>query len=183
MSALLRNLVLLSVFAFLFGCNKVNPPQEGAANTPAEASAVKALEVEEASKQLIRNWAAELNKSNLAYLDQVIHPDFVDHNPFPGVPATKAGYIATLTKAQREWFPGIQIEVRDVLAGGDKVAFRVGVKAKHVGNVMGAPGTGKDLAWEAFGIYRVKDGMLIERWELLDSFSFMSQLGLAKMAQ
>jgi len=177
MKALFRALVLVSVSLALIACNKPNADEAAAG-----AAAIKNLETAAANKQVILNWATELNKSNLAYLQEVIHPDFVDHNPFPGVPANKEGYIATLTKAHQEWFPGIQVEVVDVLAGDDKVAFRVNVKAKHVGNVMGAPGTGKDLAWEAYGIYRVQDGKLIERWELLDSFSFMSQLGMAKMA-
>ncbi len=136
-----------------------------------------------ANKQVVSNWVKELNRSNLAYLDQAIHKDFVDHNPFPGVPATKAGYISLLTKAHKEWFPGIQVKIEDMVAEGDKVAVRLSVKAKHQGNVMGAPATGKELAWGAYGIYRVQDGQLIERWEMLDSFSFMSQLGLAKATQ
>ena len=149
----------------------------------AKASAAeRALKLEQANIQVIKDWAEALNQENLGFLQEVIHPDFIDHNPFPGVPATKVGYIATLTKAHKEWFSGLKVEILDILAGGDKVAFRVKVKAKHIGNVMGAPGTGKELNWEAFGIYRVKDGQLIERWELLDSFSFMSQLGLAKLA-
>ncbi len=176
MATLLRSMMLVSLAAVLFACTQPQP-------TEADAKAAAALATAEANKQVILKWAEELNKSNLAYLQEVIHPDFIDHNAFPGVPANKEGYIATLTKAHQDWFPGIQVQVLDVLAGDDKVAFRVAVKAKHVGNVMGAPGTGKDLAWEAFGIYRVKDGKLIERWELLDSMSFMAQLGLAKMAQ
>jgi len=75
------------------------------------------------------------------------------------------------------------VTIEDIVAQGDKVAVRLSVKAKHVGNVMGAPGTGKDLSWDAYAIYRLKDGQLIDRWEMLDSFSFMSQLGLAKAAQ
>ena len=137
----------------------------------------------QANKQVLQNWVMELNRSNLPYLDQVIHKDFVDHNPFPGVPANKEGYISLLTKAHKEWFPGIQVKIEDIVAEGDKVALRLSVKAKHQGNVMGAAPTGKELSWDAYAIYRVQDGQLIERWEMLDSFSFMSQLGLASATQ
>lgn len=168
MKKLLYPILLLVLLSFLSSCDN---------------KAKAELALAEANKQVLIKWAEELNKSNLAYLDEVIHKDFIDHNAFPNVPATKEGYIAMLSNAHKDWFPGIQVKIVDLVAGGDKVAFRVMVEAKHVGNVMGAKGTGKLLKWEAFAIYRLKDGQLIERWELLDSMSFMSQLGLAKMVQ
>lgn len=134
------------------------------------------------NKKVVKTWVEQLNVENMDYLDQVIHPQFVDHNPFPGVLPNKEGYIGLLKKAHAEWFPHIQVTIEDMVAEGDKVAVRLSVVAKHTGTVMGAPPTGKTLKWDAYAIYRVKDGMLIERWEMLDSFSFMSQLGLAKMA-
>ena len=119
----------------------------------------------------------------MVYLQEVIHKDFVDHNPFPGVPANKEGYISLLTLAHAEWFPDIKVTIIDMVAEKDKVALRLSVTATHTGTVMGAPATGKALKWDAYAIYRLKDEQLIERWEMLDSFSFMSQLGLATMAQ
>ena len=134
------------------------------------------------NKAVMTRWVNELNNSNMAYLDEVIHKDFVDHNPFPGVPANKVGYISLLTKAHADWFPDIKVTIVDMVAEGDKVALKLSVTATHTGTVMGAPATGKNLAWDAYAIYRLKDGQLIDRWEMLDSFSFMSQLGLAQMA-
>jgi len=163
---------ILLVFFFLAGC-QVAPVKVAEKNNDVTAK----------NTAVMKQWVAELNRSNLPFLQEVIHEDFVDHNPFPGVPANKAGYISLLTKAHHEWFPGIQVTIEDIVAGDDKVAVRLSVKAKHVGNVMGAPGTGKELSWDAYAIYRLKDGQLIDRWEMLDSFSFMSQLGLAKAAQ
>ena len=135
----------------------------------------------ERNKSVMRKWVEELNASNLECLGEVIHPDFVDHNPFPGATPDKKGYIALLTTAHEEWFPGIQITIEDMVAEADKVAVRLSVKAKHAGPALGSKPTGNDLAWDAYAVYRLKDGRLVDRWEMLDSMSFMAQLGLARM--
>ncbi len=133
------------------------------------------------SKEVLLKWVNELNNNNMAALDDIIHPGFIDHNPFEGVTPDKEGYISLLKLAHAEWFPDIKVNVEDMVGEGDKVAVRLSVTATHTGNVMGAEPTGKPLAWNAYAIYRVKDGKIFERWEMLDSFAFMSQLGLARL--
>ena len=167
-------------FAFILGCSLILLTGCEKKNGPAEA-ALAAQTTAVANQAVMAKWVEELNKENMAYLDEVIHKDFVDHNAFPGVTPDKAGYISLLKLAHAEWFPGIQVKVIDMVAQGDKVALRLSVEAVHKGNVMGAPATGKTLKWDAYAIYRLKDGQLIERWEMLDSFAFMAQLGLAQM--
>ena len=166
-------LILLALMAPLAACEKKGGPGD---------AAIKAAALAEANKKVVARWVDELNKENMGYLQEVIHNDFVDHNPFPGVTPNKEGYIKLLTLAHAEWFPGIQVKIEDAVAQGDKVALRLSVEAVHKGTVMGAPPTGKTLTWGAYAIYRVKDGQLIERWEMLDSASFMMQLGLMQMA-
>ncbi|MDT8447277.1 MAG: ester cyclase [bacterium] len=148
----------------------------------AKSKAEQALATAEANKALILRWANELNAGNLDYLQVLLHKDFVDHSAFPGAPNDKAGYMAAMNQAYKEWFADMQIRVDQVMAEGDRVSYRVYVTAIHKGNVMGAAPTGKKIAWQDFGFYRVQEGQLIERWELLDSAAFMMQLGLLKPA-
>ena len=171
--ALALGLVILAT-----GCHK----------KPAEPDpAVLALQATQATetqnKKVIEAWAEAMNHGDLAYLEKVIHPDFVDHAAFPGYPPTKAGYLDLMKLAQAEWFGNMHVNLLNTVAEGDLVMIRVDASAVHKGTVMGAKPTGKELKWASWGLYRLKDGMLIERWEQLDSFAFMSQLGLAKMAQ
>ncbi len=135
------------------------------------------------NKEVIQKWVTELNQSNLGHLKEVLHEDFVDHNPLPGVPGNKAGFIGMLTNSHRNLFPGIQVKIEDMVAEEDKVSVRMTVKAKHVGTVLGAVGTGKELTWNAYAIYRLKDGQVVDRWKIIDSYGFLSQIGVAKVAQ
>ena len=170
-------LALLLVL-LLAGCHK-KPAEPDPALVAAQAS--RATEAQ--NKKVIEAWAEAMNRGDLAYLEQVIHPDFVDHAAFPGYPPTKTGYLDLMKMAQSEWFGEMKVNLLNIVAEGDMVMIRVDASAVHKGTVMGAKPTGKELKWASWGLYRLKDGMLIERWEQLDSFAFMAQLGLAKMAQ
>jgi predicted ester cyclase len=58
-----------------------------------------------------------------------------------------------------------------MVAEGDKVAIRYTWKATHTG-------TGKKIAVKGMEIDRISAGKIAEIWELLDSQSMMTQLGI-----
>ena len=76
----------------------------------------------------------------------------------------------------------IQAEVQDVIASGDQVALRQIVKAKHTGDLLGMPASGRQLQWDAVDIYRVNDdGKISEQWAFEDFAAILSQAGGVKL--
>jgi steroid delta-isomerase-like uncharacterized protein len=105
--------------------------------------------------------------------------DFVDHEPMPGIPPTKAGTKEVLT-VMRAGFPDMRFDVEDILADGDKVVARLHVTGTQTGSFVGIPATGRKIDVAAIDIVRfADDGLAHEHWGVMDVMSIMQQLGVA----
>jgi predicted SnoaL-like aldol condensation-catalyzing enzyme len=45
------------------------------------------------------------------------------------------------------------------------------------GEFMGIPPTGREVAFDVIDIVRVRDGQLVEHWNVVDAMALMTQLG------
>ena len=85
-----------------------------------------------------------------------------------------AGFIGALSD--------IQAEVQDAIVSDDLVALRQVVKARHTGDLLGMPATGKSIQWDAVDIYRVNDeGKISEQWAFEDFAAILTQAGGVKL--
>jgi predicted ester cyclase len=76
----------------------------------------------------------------------------------------------------------IDAQTQDVIASGDQVALRQVVKARHTGNLLGMPATGRSIQWDAVDIYRINDaGKITEQWAFEDFAAILSQAGDVKL--
>ena len=74
--------------------------------------------------------------------------------------------------------PDLNAVEQDLIASGDLVAIRLVVTATHSADLLGIPGSGRRVTWDAVDIYKVTDdGKISEEWALDDMASFASQLG------
>lgn len=55
--------------------------------------------------------------------------------------------------------------------------FRYRFRGTHQGELMGIPGTGKQVTLAGVAIYRLANGRIVEFWNFLDNLSLMQQLG------
>ena len=132
----------------------------------------------EDNKALIREIIEEVwNRGNLAAVDRYFAPDYVDHTPFPGQGPGPEGYRQVVT-AIRDAFPDLYLTLGDILAEGDRVAFRYTMEGTHQGDFVGIPPTGKPFSVEGMIIARVVDSKAVERWANLDTLGLMQQLGV-----
>ena len=132
----------------------------------------------EENKALFRRFMDELaNKGNLGIVDELVAPDFVEHEPLP--PDAPGGREAPrwLFAMMRDAFPDLHITLDDELAEGDRVVARLTVRGTQRGEIMGIPPTGNSIAYTAIDIVRVADGKLVEHWGVSDQLSFLQQLG------
>ncbi len=109
-------------------------------------------------------------------LEDVIAADVVDHTPFPGVPSGRQG-VKAIFDGFRSAFPDFRAEVFDMVAEDDKVVTYKAFSGTHRGEFMGIPPTGRDVSFRVIDIVRMRDGQVVEHWNVVDLMGLMQQLG------
>ncbi len=80
-------------------------------------------------------------------------------------------------------FPDLHITVGVTVSEGDKVASFLTCRATHNGDALGVAATGQAVVFNAMSIARIKDGKIIEGWNVLDLMSAYAQIGATKVAE
>ena len=132
----------------------------------------------DANKRIARRLLEELfEHGNLAAADELVHPDFVNHEAPPDNPQGPEGLKETVTWLRGLWGP-MRAEIEDEIVEDDKVVARVTMYGRHLGEFLGKPPTGKEFAVEHIHIWRIADGQVIEHWSVRDDLGQALQLGL-----
>ncbi|MES2459226.1 MAG: ester cyclase [Armatimonadota bacterium] len=82
-----------------------------------------------------------------------------------------------------EAFPDIHVTVDVMVAEGDKVATSLTCRATHKGDALGVAATGQVVEFRAMTIARIKDGKVIEGWNILDLMSVFQQIGAMRVSE
>jgi predicted ester cyclase len=134
--------------------------------------------VSEQNKQVVRRVLDELfDKGDLDAADELIHPDFVNHEAPADNPQGPEGLKETISWLRGLWGP-MRAEIEDEISEGDKVVARVTMHGHHVGEFLGKQPTGEGFATKQIHIYRIEDGKVIEHWSVRDDLRQGLQLGL-----
>ena len=130
----------------------------------------------EENKALIRRFVEEVqNQHNLAAIDELYSPGFVDHSGnanVPGIEGMKA-FFSMMFAA----FPDMHFTIRLQLAEGDQVMTYKTFHGTHQGHFLGIPPTGKQVAVDVIDILALKDGRITEHWTVSDMLGMLQQLG------
>jgi predicted ester cyclase len=81
--------------------------------------------------------------------------------------------------AFRAAFPDFRATIHDQIAEGDKVVTRKVFHGTHHGELMGVAPTGRPVEIEVIDIVRVKNGRIVEHWNVVDRLGLLQQLGVA----
>jgi predicted ester cyclase len=79
----------------------------------------------------------------------------------------------------RAAFPDATTTLEDILAEGDRVAYRLTIHGTHRAVFQGIPPTGKPVTVSFTAIVRIEDGRVVEEWGGLDLFDLRQQLQTA----
>jgi len=74
-------------------------------------------------------------------------------------------------------FSDTTIAIEDMVAEGDRVAFRAITRTTHTADFMGIPASGKQIAVPIIGIARLAGDKIAEWWNSPDRLSWMQQIG------
>ena len=174
MKKLLMILPLALILCFMVSC------QHKEAIVELETFKAQA-EIEEQNKDLTKQYYTELDKTNIeeldTFVDKFISPDFVLHLP-GGVDIRGKKGIKDYYAGSKMAFPDASHTVDDVIAEGNKVAFRATTKGTHQGEFMGIQPSGNDIKVTFDGFCQIQEGKIVEWWSEYDALGMMMQLGM-----
>ncbi len=119
-----------------------------------------------------------LNKGDVSVFDQLLHPDYVNHDmpvPAPGI----AGFNAIIGMFKGA-FPDMHVTVEESIAEGNQVATRGYFTGTHKGDFMGIKPTGKSFKVSYTDMWKAEGDKLKENWVQMDMVGLMQQLGVMK---
>ena len=121
------------------------------------------MSVEE-NKALVRRFLQAHAKGDLDTLEQMLAPDFVNHNLLPGQRPGREGYLRAHTEYHAA-YSHTRYVIEKQLAEGDEVVTTFSASAIHDrGEWMGLVPTGKEFKPLLVLIHRIVGGKIAEEW-------------------
>jgi predicted ester cyclase len=130
------------------------------------------------NRDLVRLAFRSLKSGDLEAVDELFHPEFVNHEAAQGRPDGPEGMKETATWL-RATFENISFEEQGIVAEDDRVVIRILFKGTHRGELFGIPPTGQSFEIQQFHEYRIQDGKIAEHWACRDDLGMLRQLGVA----
>ena len=128
----------------------------------------------ERNEALVRRMFAEMASAN-PRIDEIFAEDWVNNDP--QLPLKGREGARQLLELFRGGFPDMQVQITGILSDGDWVAASFDVTGTNTGPMMGHPPTGKPVKLAGVGLFRIRDGKVIENRVVADFLGMMQQLG------
>ncbi|MFD2718858.1 ester cyclase [Hymenobacter monticola] len=131
----------------------------------------------EENKAIIRRFNHEgIAQGNVATLNELLAPDFLNHSAPAGMDAGPGGMHYFFLHILQPALSNLQVEIHDQVAEGDKVTTRKAIKGLHTGELLGLAPTQQPVSIDVIDIYQLREGKLIGHWGLTTLADVMSQL-------
>jgi serine phosphatase RsbU (regulator of sigma subunit)/predicted ester cyclase len=119
---------------------------------------------EEKNKALVRRFVEAQVEKDLAALEEMLAPDFVDHSVLPGQGTTREDYLQDVAEEQAA-SSDAKLSIEDQMAEDDRVMTRLAIHGSHDQKMFtGGPPTGVNFNFTGIIINRVVGGKIVEEW-------------------
>lgn len=118
-----------------------------------------------------------INQKNLAVVDEICSPDFVEHDPLPGQDPGAAGLKQWFAQHYFAAFPDCHWTLHEMVAEGDYVMARWTWTGTHQGPFLGIPATNTRVTVAAWTSDHVVNGTFMDSRILMDALGMLQQLG------
>jgi predicted ester cyclase len=131
---------------------------------------------------LTRFWTEVWDQGKLEVVDEIFHPNFVDHGLAPGLTKQGPDGAKEAVMQFRTAIPDLYLKIEHMVAEGDKVLTRWesgGTQSGPLASARGTiPPTGKKAVVRGFTLNRLEDGRIIDAWDNFDIMGMLQQLGV-----
>jgi ketosteroid isomerase-like protein len=109
-------------------------------------------------------------------LDDLLAPDFCDHDAPPGYGSGLAEHLR-LVADMAAGAEGRRLRILAVVAGEASVAVRLETTWTQRGDLFGIPADGRQVVLGSMDLYRLRDGRIAECWHVEDLAGLARRLG------
>jgi steroid delta-isomerase-like uncharacterized protein len=120
-------------------------------------------------------WDATDRLKDPAAVDRFLAPNYVRHSSEGDY--SREDFARMLADLYRG-FPDLSSSVADLIADGDRVAFRWVSVGTHLDTYMGVPATHKRITASGITISRFHDGVIAEDWASWNKVNVLYDLGI-----
>src|SRR5918996_1947491 len=125
---------------------------------------------------IARRWFEEVwNDNRDEAIEELMHPQAVFH--MEGAEVRTPAEFRQMRDSFMRAFPGLRIEIEDVIADGDQAVVRWQMSAKHGGSGFGEPATQQPVSVRGMSWAVVRDGKVIEGFDSWDIGGLMRTIG------
>lgn len=132
--------------------------------------------IESNKADMLQFYAEVMNKHNVAMIDSLISPDYVEHYNDAGYPPTRDGFKKSMTDLFTS-FPDVHINVNLIVADTAYAICHYTMTGTNAGSILGAP-NGKQIKIDGVDIMRFKNHKGIEHWGYNEEVKMMQQMGI-----
>jgi len=137
------------------------PEEEGVGWSGEEAPVSRA---QENNKALVRRFFEEVWKEgNVAAVDELLAPDFVDRSLLPGQEPSREGYKRSIIEF-RAAFSFADLTFESQIAEDDMVVTKFSTRCIHRGEFLGVPPSGEEANYASIRIHRLVGGQITDEW-------------------
>jgi steroid delta-isomerase-like uncharacterized protein len=131
----------------------------------------------EDKRNVLRRVSGEIfGQGRIDVVDELLAPDFVDHDPLPGLPPDREG-VKQVVQLFRSAFPDFEVTVLHTVIEGDKAVDHIASRGTHLGEFMGVPATGKPISTSAIVISLLNgEGQIAARWQRFGAMQVLQQI-------
>ena len=127
----------------------------------------------EQNKPLVRRFVEAQAEKDLAALEEMMAPDFVDRSLMPGQEPDRESFKHSVVE-DVDTFSDISYTIDYQIAEGDKVTtWYTGSSTHDRGPFMGIPPTGKRESFKGVFLHRIVGDKIVEEWSLNDALDVM----------
>jgi len=118
----------------------------------------------EENKALVRRFLEAHAKGDLGAMEELLAPDFVNHNLLPGQAPGREGYLRAITEYHAA-YSDTRYVIEKQMAERDEVVTTFTARATHDrGEYMGIAPTGREFEALLILIHRIEGGKIAEEW-------------------
>jgi predicted ester cyclase len=127
------------------------------------------------SSAVVFRWLAAGDAGDLDAFDELLHPDAVIHAP-AGLSTMSADEEKAVWRDALAAMPGLRHDVQEVVVDGDLEVARVVVTGTLTASFGGVEGTGRSFRIDQAVITHLRDGKVVEAWEIADIAALKAQV-------
>jgi len=127
-------------------------------------------------KQTVHRLVDSINRRNPNIVNELFDRNYVYHGIGEESQLSRDGFLNFLNKVFQA-FPDFNLHVDELVADGDRIAYRMTISGTHRGEFRGMAATGKKFTTSTIGVMRFENGKIAEEWEIYDAMGMMAQLG------